>query len=249
MRNKMWGRGALIVGLSLGFPLTGCTPPEAQNTQQTSQENQGARDLSGATKAEAYSGPPKDRYAKAGARYKELTAFYAGVQRDIHAGTWQDSPTHSDFIPSPGYNSGMKLDGDGRSKDGLADSYTFWTTRFFTPDEPVTKVLERTVEGWRRRGWEVAEPVPGAPRFTTTTPEGYWLEISESGGTVELRAYSPVFWGSYNELLREVAERRDAEYQAKAPGTVFKEDPKTKQASLKPGVYRPFPAWDAVPTR
>ncbi|WP_147433675.1 hypothetical protein [Galactobacter caseinivorans] len=216
--------------------------------QQTSQENQGARDLSGATKAEAYSGSPKDRYAKAGERYKELNAFYVGVQRDIHAGTWQDSPTHSGVTPTEGYNSGMELIGDGQGDDGSADSYTFWLTRFYTPDEPATNVLERTVEDWRQRGWEVAEPVPGAQRFTTTSPEGYGLEISVSDGTFELRAFSPVYWGSYDELLTAVAERRDAEYQAKAPGTVFKEDPKTKQASLKPGVYRPFPAWDAVPT-
>ncbi|RKW69890.1 hypothetical protein DWQ67_10460 [Galactobacter caseinivorans] len=143
----------------------------------------------------------------------------------------------------------MKLDGDGQGDDGSADSYTFWLSRFYTPDEPVAQVLERTVEDWRRRGWDVKEKVPGSHRFATTTPEGYWLDIKVKGaGTIALRAYSPVFWGSYDELLAAVAERRDAEDEAKAPGTVFNRDPKTKQASLKPGVYRPFPAWDAVPT-
>lgn len=141
----------------------------------------------------------------------------------------------------------MKLDGDGRSDNGSADSYTFWVSRFYTPKEPVSTVIERTVAAWRKRGWEVTEKVTGSQRFATTTPEGYWLDIKVNGtGTIALRAYSPVFWGSYDELLTEVAERRDAEYKAKAPGTVFEEDPKTKQASLKPGVYRPFPAWDAL---
>lgn len=246
MKKAGWAHGALIAGLSAGLLLTGCTPHEARSEQGASQGAQGARDRSGATKAEAFSGSPKERYAKAGAHYKELTAFVTGVQRDIHAGTWQDSPTHSGVTPTEGYNSGMQLEGDGRGDDGSGDSYTFWLTRFYSPEEPAANVLRQTVEDWRQRGWEVGEPVPGATRSTTTTPEGYWLEISESDGTIELRAFSPVFWGSYDELLTAVAERRDAEDAAKAPGTVFKVDPKTKQASLKPGVYRPFPAWDAL---
>lgn len=204
MKKAGWARGALIAGLSAGLLLTGCTPHEARSEQEASQGAQGARDRSGATKAEAFSGSPKERYAKAGARYKELNAFLTGVQRDIHAGAWLDSPTHSDFIPDPGYNSGMKLDGDGRSDNGSADSYTFWVSRFYTPEEPVATVIERTVAAWRKRGWEVTEKVPGSQRFATTTLEGYWLDIKVNGtGTIALRAYSPVFWGSYDELLTE----------------------------------------------
>ncbi|MDR2256321.1 MAG: hypothetical protein LBE25_10030 [Arthrobacter sp.] len=143
----------------------------------------------------------------------------------------------------------MPLEGDGQGPDGHGDSYTFWVVRFLTPEEPLEQLQSTAATTWRERGWEVTEEsVFGGKLYTAMTPEGYRIGLNaESADMLSVTVTSAAYWGNFNALLRDIAARRDAEDEKKTPGTQFERDPKTKQAALEPGEYRPFPAWDAVP--
>ena len=86
----------------------------------------------------------------------------------------------------------------------------------------------------------------GEIRVTATTPDGTWFEAAEEGDKLSLTGFSPVYWGDQLELVSAAAERRDAENAAGATWDTADRN-EEGQAFRIPGVYRPFPAWEAVP--
>lgn len=241
---------ALTAALLCGLASSACSPTKEDQVTAAPQQGSGIKDRSGSTRAQALARPLAENYALAGEHYDALNAVFTPLQKAISSGAWRDSGTESEVAPGQGFTRGPELEGDGKLEDSTgADSYYFSVYRTFTPQEPVKELLERTAEKWRQNGLQVSSDDPlGSVRYTATTTDGYTLHLDEGQpGTIALTAYSPVYWGPQRELLRSIAARRDAEDEKKTPGTQFERDPKTKQAALEPGEYRPFPAWDAVP--
>ncbi|WP_187976999.1 hypothetical protein [Mycetocola sp. JXN-3] len=183
----------------------------------------------------------KEQYQRASGQYQELNERFAELQKEIYPGEWREGGTSSEVVPDQGFARGADLEGDTRE-----NSYYFGTNRIFLSDDDLSTVFAKIVDSWRAKGWSVTggKRQNGVPRITATTPDGFWFEAKERPGELSLTGMSAVYWGDQYALLMAVAERRDAENAAGAPWDTTDRDEQGYAYRL-PGVFRPFPAWDA----
>ena len=227
----MSGRfGLLVVTAFTALSLIGCSPTVS------------ATDTAGATREEVMAMSVQEQYALAGERYAELNEQVAALQREIFDDAWRDGGASSEVIPGSGYSRGGRLGGDERG-----ESYYFAVSRWHSAGVDVKALLGRVSEDWSARGWKVNREsfYNGEERITTTTPDGYWFELSEEGSEVSVEGLSPVYWGDRQKILVAIGTRRNAERES---GLAWYSDHPMVEGrmTLLPGVYRPFPAWDAV---
>ncbi|UTX53146.1 hypothetical protein [Leucobacter aridicollis] len=183
------------------------------------------------------------QYALAGERYVALYERVTAMQQDIYAGEWRASSVDSGVIPGSGFALGGELVGDTRD-----NSYYYSIFRRYSYDDVTHVTLEEIRQMWAQRGWDVAqEPMSSEnTRLTVTDPDGYWYEIRDyNDGELYLSVLSPVYWGALRKTNDAIHERLDAEDAARAHGDTF-DAAEDKFVHLLPGVYRPFPAWDAL---
>ncbi|ODA89610.1 hypothetical protein ATY41_04870 [Leifsonia xyli subsp. xyli] len=219
---------ALAAATAAGALLAGCTV-------------QGAKDGGGMTEDEALELPLERQYILAGERYVAVNERLADLQRELFADEWEDGGVSSEVAPGSGFSRGNDLIGDNRD-----NSYDYSVSRHHAVDGDIESLLREIARSWEAKGWEVSsERVLTARRVTTTDPDGYWFEAMAPGSDLSLTALSPVYWGAYDSLLTAIAARREAEREAGAPGTSIDHDESNKSRFL-PGVYLPFPAWNAL---
>ncbi|WP_187976695.1 hypothetical protein [Mycetocola sp. JXN-3] len=197
---------------------------------------------SGVTAQQAMAMTLKEQYQRAGGQYRELNERLGELQKEINAGEWLDGSVESEVIPGQGYVLGSGLAGETKE-----NSYYFNASRWRVGDEDLSSTLPEASRAWEARGWEVNEESfrNDSSRITTTTPEGFRFEVMVSPGEVKLSGHTPVHWGDQFALLTAIAERRDAENAAGAPWDTTDRDDQGYAYRL-PGVFRPFPAWDAI---
>ncbi|TQL42074.1 hypothetical protein FB468_0054 [Leucobacter komagatae] len=216
--------------LTVGVMMTGCAASE------------GARDGAGMTEEESLSKPLEEQYALAGERYDALYERVTAMQQDIYGGEWR-TKTSAGVIPGSGFDLGGKLVGDTRD-----NSYYYTSFRNYVYDDSTHVTLEVVRQMWAKRGWDVTEDpmAPANTRLTVTAPDGYWYEARDwNKGEFKLAVHSPVYWGSVRKTNDAIRERLDAENAGRAHGDTFDPD-EDGNVTLLPGVYRPFPAWDAL---
>ena len=223
-------KGLALLGLVAVCALAGCAQPVED------------RDVSGVTAAEAMAMPLEQQYALAGERHRELQERLAELQREIYDGPWMEGGASSEVAPVMGHMNSFPL--RGRTGDNC---YDFSANRWYETDEELRPLVERIAASWEARGWETGrdELSSGKIRVTATTEDGYWFAVVEDEGSIRLRGASPVYWGDQLALTRAMSERRRAEDAAGATWDTTDRDDRGRAYRL-PGVYRPFPAWDAL---
>lgn len=233
MRRFRLGTVAVLYALML--MLGGCTLLGAATQGQV-------EDAAGTTEEEAMDMTLEEQYRLAGERYMELNERVAALQRDFFEDEWLDGSVSSEVIPRQGYVLGGALKGDDRE-----NSYYFKATRWYNTDENLKPLLRKTAQAWESRGYNVAEEESpnGTIRIIATTEDGYWFAADEMDGQLELRSHTPVYWGERRQLSRATADRRDAENKDGAPWDTTDRD-ENGHAYRLPGIYRPYPAWDAA---
>lgn len=202
----------------------------------------GEMDVSGMTESDAVAMPLEEQYELAGVRHRELHEIFADVQREISDGEWRESATGSEVVPHMG---GSRTMLPGATKD---NSYYFRVGRTLEGQEDVRGMLDEIADSWRAKGWDVQEEVNDISemlRIVATTPDGYWFAAADRDGEMELKSFSPVYWGDQLELVRSIAARRDAENEAGATWDTTDRNERGN-AFRVPGDYRPLPAWDAI---
>ncbi|WP_187976694.1 hypothetical protein [Mycetocola sp. JXN-3] len=199
-------------------------------------------DSSGITESEVKSMTLKEQYQRAGGQYQELNERVAALQKEIYPGEWREGGTDSEVVPGQGFTLGNSLKGDNRE-----NSYYFNVFRMYITEDDLSPTFAEVARSWKAKGWEVSDGKrhSGQPRITATTPDGFWFEAKGSPGALELTGMSAVYWGDQYALVMAIAERRDAENAAGAPWDTTDRDEQGYTYRL-PGVFRPFPAWDAV---
>lgn len=231
---KLIARAGAAV-LACVLVLTGCSEPEP------------SRDGAGLTESEAAEMTFREQYRAAGEQHRALNELFAEVQAQIYPGEWIEGGTRSEVVPGSAH---MVAQGRGIRGVTRDNTYYFTVARFLTPDRDVKDMVRETAAAWRERGWEVSEEsfTGGTIRVVATTPDGYWFSCNEDSATkLSLHGHSPVYWTTDNHtLLGAVADRRNAETAAGATWSTTDRD-ENGRASRLPGVYRPFPAWDALP--
>ncbi|WP_141885577.1 hypothetical protein [Leucobacter komagatae] len=194
------------------------------------------------TEEESLSKSLEEQYALAGERYDALYERVTAMQQDIYGGEWRTKTSYG-VIPGSGFALGGKLVGDTRD-----NSYFYSSYRNYVYDDSTHVTLEDVRQMWAKRGWDVTE-VPmaqGNTRLTVTDPDGYWYEVRDwNKGEFNLAMHSPVYWGDYDPLTDDIYDRLMAEDSGRAHGDTFDPD-EDDYVQLLPGVYRPFPAWDAL---
>ncbi|MFT4232472.1 MAG: hypothetical protein QM606_06835 [Leucobacter sp.] len=236
MTTRM-GTVALVLFLACAAALTGCD-------SRSMVAEPAEKDASGATASEALGLTLEAQYELAGDRYRELNDRLAALQSEVFDDEWLDGSVSSEVVPGLGYALGGGLESDTRE-----NSYYFTASRWHGSDQDLKPLVHEIARSWEARGWEVAEEtsqVNGEVRAVATTDDGFWFSASEERGRLELTGDTPVYWGSQLALMEAIAERRDAETEAGATWDTADRDEKGHAYRL-PGVYRPFPAWDAVP--
>lgn len=230
--SRVTGGTALVAVLAVGVLITSCAGWGSQE-----------HDMTGTTESEALKMPMEQQYERAGERYTELHERLAALQGGIFADEWNDGATHSEVIPFGGYSTGNGLRHDNRD-----NSYLFTATRWYSTDADLTSKLRDAARTWEARGWEVTEETfsDGSIRISTRTEDGFWFAASDDIGRVKLTGHTPVYWGDLDGLIHAIAERRNAEDDAGATWDTTDRD-ENGHAFRLPGVFRPFPAWDAVP--
>ena len=225
MRAK---RSGLVTALACVLMLAGCVKPA-----QT--------DASGAIENDALEMTIEEQYEVAGVRHQELNERFAELQAEVFKDKWREGGTHSEVIPWQGGVRGNDLPG---STDD--NSYYFSVSRWYVTDEPLRPFLEKTTQLWEGRDWEVGQEIyeNGVMRITTTTPDGFWFALEEQRGQLELTGFSPVYWGERRALSRAIAERRNGQDEVGAHWDTTDLDEKGQSYQV-PGVFRPFPAWNA----
>ncbi|WP_344030823.1 hypothetical protein [Leucobacter iarius] len=184
-----------------------------------------------------------EQYVLAGERYMSLNDRVAALQREVFEDAWKDGGASSEVIPGSGYTHGGELEGDERG-----ESYYFSVSRWHQAEREAKTLLTRVADNWSAKSWDVGRErssYNGEERITTTTPEGYWFELAEQGSEISLTGFSPVYWGDELKISMAIGARRDAEREG---GLAWYSDHPMVEGrmTLLPGVYRPFPAWDAV---
>lgn len=187
--------------------------------------------------------PLEEQYAIAEAHYVELNERMAELQKTYFTDIWATTAVTADVLPKWGGGSAHSMSGATRD-----NSYFFGVVRVHPTDVDFTTYFDEVAEDWRAKGWEVTlhEPFIRYSSVSAITPDGYYFLAEESLGRFALAGYSPDYWGNYEQLYDAVLERRNAESAAQVHGDTFKPDEDKFIRSL-PGVYFPFPAWDAVP--
>ena len=200
------------------------------------------RDVSGVTETEAMAMPLEQQYALAGERHRELQERFAELQREIYDGPWVEGGASSEVAPMMGNMNSFPL--RGRTRDNC---YEFVVSRRYETESEIRPLVERIAASWEARGWDTGkdELSSGKIRVTATTEDGYWFEAFEDENSLLLGGMSPVYWGDQLALMRAMGERRRAEDAAGAPWDTTDRDERRRAYRL-PGVYRPFPAWDAL---
>ena len=223
-------RRLVLLGLIAMCVFSGCAQPVED------------RDVSGVTEAEAMAKPLEEQYALAGERHRELQERFAELQREIYEGTWVEGGTSSEVAPGMGDMRSSPL--RGRTRDNC---YDFTARRRYETDEEIRPLVEGIGALWEAHGWEVSwgELPSGRTRVTARTEDGYWFEAIEDVESIRLIGSSPVYWGDQLALIVAVGDRRWAEDAAGAPWDTTDRDERGWAYRL-PGVYRPFPAWDAL---
>lgn len=230
--SRITGGKAMVAVIASSVLLASCTGWGAEE-----------RDMAGSTASEALEVSLKQQYARASERHKELNDRLAMLQSEIFADEWHDGATHSEVVPFGGYSTGNGLRSDNRD-----NSYKFTATRWYATDMDLGSKLREVARVWKARGWEVTEETffDGSIRISTRTEDGYWFAASDEGDSLQLTGDSPVYWGDLHGLIVAIAERRNAEDKAGATWDTTDPD-ENGHAYRLPGVFRPFPAWDAVP--
>lgn len=203
-----------------------------------------AVDGGGLTESEARAMSFEQQYLLAGERHQELNERLAQLQAEIFEDEWLDGSTVSEVIPWDGYVMSPGLPGITRD-----NTYNFSVSRWYFPEQDIATLVREVGKSWEARGWQITEetiPPGGGIRVFFTTDDGYWFECIQRGeDEIKLTGESPVYWGDSHRLIQTAAERRDAENAAGATWDTTERDERGHAYRL-PGVFRPFPAWDAV---
>lgn len=202
----------------------------------------GPADASGVTEEVAMERTLKEQYSLAGERFHQLNDVLAELQAEIFDDVWLDGSVRSEVIPGQGGTRSNRL--HGATND---NSYYFSANRWHGVEGDSTPLLRKAARAWTERGWDVSEElIANTLRITTTTEHGIFVSLLEEPGRIRLTAFSPVYWGDQFALVVAIADRRDAENEAGATWDTTDRD-ENGHAYRQPGVYRPFPAWGAVP--
>lgn len=222
-------RGALLA-MMLIVTMAGCTMLS------------GAEDASGVKVEAAMERTLKEQYSLAGKQFHQLNDALAEIQVEIFDDVWLDGSVRSEVIPGQGGTRSNRL--HGATND---NSYYFSANRWHGVEGDSKPLLREVATSWTERGWEVSEElIANGLRITTDTEHGIFLSLLEEPGRIRLTAFSPVYWGDQFALVTAISDRRDAENEAGATWDTTDRD-ENGHAYRLPGVYRPFPAWDAVP--
>ena len=229
---RVTGSMAMVAVLAASVLLTSCVKGGSEE-----------HDMTGTTESEALEMSLEQQYERAGEHHQELNERLAELQSEIFADEWNDGATHSEVIPGPGTSRSGGMQGTTRD-----NSYFFSATRWYATDMDLASKLREVSRVWEARGWEVTEETffDGSIRISTRTEDGYWFAASDEGDSLQLTGLTPVYWGDLHGLIVAIAERRNAEDQAGATWDTTDPD-ENGHAYRLPGVFRPFPAWDAVP--
>lgn len=200
-------------------------------------------DASGATEDEAVEMPLNEQYDLASERHRELNDRFAELQAEIFEDEWREGATESEVVPAAAKTLGQLPDPSGKS------SYYFSVHRWHPVEGDVAELVERIGMSWEAKGLNVRQEtseISGQIRVVATTPDGFWFSADEEGSELKLTGNSPAYWGAQLDLAVAIAERRDAEDTAGATWDTADLDEDGYSYRI-PGVYRPVPAWDAIP--
>ena len=233
--NHIRRKACLVLVLSLVLGLSACQTLPTHPRE----------DRSGTTEFEALSMTMQEQFDSASARYLELNTRLASLQKEIYEGKW--GSVESEVFPQLGGTRARLLPGAT-----LDNSYFFEVQRRFYTDTDLPALVAKVRGQWEARGWKVMEErVFSDARLTVLTADGFWFEANEqhpvgteSSGLLLLVGRSPVYWGSSEELLTAVRERRNAE-NIESGDWYLKHSDADDRVMLLPGEFRPFPAWDA----
>lgn len=233
MRRTSAGLSAVLAGALL---LSGCSLLSPSSREP-------AVDGGGLTESEAMAMSLEEQYRLAGERHQELNERFAELQAEIFEGEWQEGATTSEVVPRSAHMLSPRMSGTTRD-----NTYYFAVSRWYFPEQDIATLVREVGKSWEARGWEVIEEtsLPGGDiRVFVTTDDGYWFECNQNGDEIKLSGDSPVYWGDNLELAVATAERRDAENAAGATWDTTDRDAEGYAYRL-PGVFRPFPVWEAV---
>ena len=234
MRRTKVGLLAVLVG---ALVLSGCSLLSPSSREP-------ALDGGGLTESEAMAMSLEEQYRLAGERHQELNERFAELQAEIFEDEWLDGSTTSEVIPSSAYMVSPRMSGTTRD-----NTYYFDVSRWYFPQQDVVRLVREVRKSWEARGWDVIEETifPGGDiRIFFTTDDGFRFEVNQHGeDEIKFSGHTPPYWGAQHELTSAAGALRDAENEAGVTWDTADRDAEGYAYRL-PGVFRPFPAWDAA---
>ncbi|MBE7195266.1 MAG: hypothetical protein INR66_22660 [Gordonia polyisoprenivorans] len=183
-------------------------------------------DAAGLTQADIADRSLHEEYDTYRDRYEHMQALLKDAQLQVHDGEWE-------------WNNGDRIPGGGHGIAPLSGSdtkntYDLSTSRLWSPPGATgaKRDLDPMIDYFTDQGWNVSERTIGDLHDVSgVTGDGWQLIYSiDTNGRYALDVYSELFWTNDGDGLSEaISSRNDGEYPAQS----------------LPGVYPPFPGWDA----